>query len=98
MLEATPDKEDGCGDPGCFSDSIQYSGTKEQIEALMKISTECTQFSFKWKTFISMNSRFFNSLKTTVSQLKWIVSSMPWQILPGGLTDMATRLNIGMEI
>ena len=47
MVKATPNEDDGCGDPGCFSDEMKYSATKEQIEALMKISTECTQLGFQ---------------------------------------------------
>ena len=53
LIIATPNEDDGCGDPGCFSDEMQYSATKEQIEALMKISTECTQSSFQ--RFITAN-------------------------------------------
>ena len=40
---ATPDENDGCFDPGCFIDKIKYLASKEQIEALMKISAACSQ-------------------------------------------------------
>ena len=50
-FKATPYEDDGCGEPGCFIDRISYTATKDQIEAIMKISTECTQSSFQYRVF-----------------------------------------------
>ena len=40
---STPHEKDGCEEPGCYDDTVSYSYSDQQIEAIISQSTECSQ-------------------------------------------------------
>ena len=42
-ITSMPGQHDGCSEPGCYSDTISYDATMEQIESLIQISANCEQ-------------------------------------------------------